>query len=222
MVISKFSIAGAMLAAAAAPGIASATFVLDTGTPTANGTTFSLDANDFYAAEFNLAAGSTVTSIQAYVTNALFEDSPGDTFTLSIYSANNFLNNRNASAVFATQGTYGSNANSPDGWNGASGLSWTATAGGNYWVALEVNPLGGDTAVALGLPSPTGGGTAPALDLAFNDGSGYTDQGAMPFGIQVAAVAPVPLPPSLWLFACGALGLGLGGVRRNGRSVSIV
>jgi hypothetical protein len=205
-----------LMAAAALPGTASATYVLDTGTPTSGVMAMSLDSGDYYAAEFSLASGSTVTSIQAYMTNAFFADSPGDTFTLAIYSGNNFLNNRNAAAVFSTQGTYES-----DGWNGASGLSWTASTGGNYWAAVEINPPG-DTAANLALPSPTSGGTVAAQDFAFNDGSGngYSDAGALPFGIQVAATTPVPLPPSLWLFACGALGLGFGARRKVDRATA--
>lgn len=212
---SKILMAGIVIAAAVLPGIASAAFVLDTGTPTSGAMAMSLDSGDFYAAEFSLAAGATVTNIQAYMTNAFFAGSPGDTFTLAIYSGNNFLNNRNASAVFATQGTYAG-----DGWNGANGLSWTTSTGGNYWAAIEINPPG-DTASQLALPSPTSGGTVAAKDFAFNDGSGngYSDVGALPFGIQVTATSPVPLPPSLWLFACGALGLGFG-VRRKGARAS--
>jgi len=208
---SKILMTGILMAAASLPGIASASLVLDTGTPTSNAMSMSLDSGDFYAAQFSLAAGSTVTSIQAYVTNAFFADSPGDTFTLAIYSGTNFLNNRNASALFATQGTY-----TGDGWNGAGGLSWTASTSGNYWAAVEINPPG-DSAVQLALPSPVSGGTVAAQDFAFNDGSGngYSDAGALPFGIQVTAASPVPLPPSLWLFACGALALGLA-ARRKG------
>jgi hypothetical protein len=207
------ALAAFMAAGYFAPAVSNAALVLDTGTPAANATAVALDANDFYAAEFSLAGGSTVTAIQAYLTNSFFADSPGDTFTLSIYQDNNgnFLGNRGAAPVFSTQGTY-----TADGWNGASGLSWTASATGNYWAAIEINPPG-DTAVQLGLLTPTTGGTAAALAFAFNDGSGngYSSANALPFAIQVTATAPVPLPAGLWLLGSGLTAMAAAARRRR-------
>ena len=125
----KTLLAAALATALFAPAMASAAFVLDTGTPTAGSVLGSvLDSGDFSAAEFNLSAGSTVTGIQAYVSNAEGLDSAGDTFTLAIYSAAGFLNARSPTPLFSTQATYEN-----DGWTGLSNLSWTATSGGQYW-----------------------------------------------------------------------------------------
>jgi len=196
-------LAAALAAATVAPGIASASLVLDTGTPTSSANPMLLDGNDYYAAEFNLTAGQTVTGIQAFIVNAGL-DQPGDTFTVALYGSD-LLTSRSPTQLFSGQATY-----EQDGWTGLSGLSFTAATTGTYWAAFEVGP--NDSALGLGLPSPTSGGTAPALDFAYSSvgSGGYSDQGAMPFGVQVtvADAAPVPLPPAVALFGTGVLGLG--------------
>jgi hypothetical protein len=188
------------------PAAANATLVLDTGTPSGSGLPVVLDGNDYYAAEFSLAAGQTVNSVEAYVMAGM--DQPGDTFTIAIYSdAAGFLGARNPTQLYAGQATYQS-----DGPTGLTGIGWTATSSGNYWVALEVGAA--DSAIGLSLPTPTTGGTAPALAFAYNSGSGYTTSGAIPFSVQVDA-SPVPLPASLWLLGSGVLGIGALARRRR-------
>jgi hypothetical protein len=48
-----------------------------------------------------------------------------------------------------------------------------------------------------------------------NSGSGYVTAGALPFGIQVDAATPVPLPAAAWLLGTGLLGLGSMARRRR-------
>jgi hypothetical protein len=199
----KTAFAGVILAAFLAPGAANAAFVLDTGVPTGAGLPSTLDGNDYYAAEFTLGSGQTITGIQAYMTAGL--DQPGATFTVDLYSASDF-GTRTASPVYSSQATF-----TADGWNGLSNLNVSGLAAGNYWAALEVGAS--DSATGLELPVPGANGTVPALGYAFNAGSGYTSVGAQPFGAEVT-VAPVPLPAAVWLLGSGLLGLG---AARRGR-----
>jgi hypothetical protein len=199
------ALAGILLGTMVGPGIANASLVLDTGTPPNSTMPMVLDGNDYYAAEFSLASTSVINSVSAYLLAGL--DSPGDTFTISIYS--DPITSRNASADYSVQGTY-----LADGWNTTSTAGLGFQEGpGNYWVALEVGA--NDNAIGLNLPvGQVGGGTAPALGFAYNSGSGYSTAGAMPFGVQVDA-SPVPLPPAIWLLGSGILGIGFAARRRH-------
>jgi hypothetical protein len=205
----NIALAAATLTAMIAPNLASAALVLDTGTPASTSMGSTLDGNDFYAAEFNLSSGSTINSIQAYL--AAGADQPGDTFTMAVYGSD-LLTNRLAQPLFSAQATY-----TADGWTSLSGVNFTSTTAGNYWVALEVGAT--DSAIGLTLPqTAAGGGTAPALAFAFNSGSGYVTAGALPFGVQVDATTPVPLPAAAWLLGTGLCGLGSMVRRRRSNS----
>jgi len=118
------------------------------------------------------------------------------------------LTNRFSQQLFSGQATY-----TTDGWTGLSGVNFTSTTTGNYWVALEVGAT--DSATGLTLPQTAGGGTAPALAFAFNSGGGYATAGALPFGVQVDATTPVPLPAAVWLLGTGLIGLGSRARRRR-------
>ena len=209
----KTVVMGALTAACLAPLGAHAAFILDTGTPTGAGFPVTLDANDYYAAEFALGSSQAITSIQAYMTSGM--DAPGATFTVALYSASGFIGRNSSSPVFAEQATY-----QQDGWTGLTNLNITGLAAGDYWAAVEV--AGGiDTATGLALPQVAGGSVA-ALAYAFNAGGGYTTAGATPIGMQVE-VAPVPLPGALLLLGSGLLGVGgIGGAARRRRAAAAV
>jgi hypothetical protein len=38
-------------------------------------------------------------------------------------------------------------------------------------------------------------------------GGKFTESGALPIGVEVTAASPVPVPPAVWLFGSGLLGL---------------
>lgn len=207
MITRTMTVTGTLLAASLLSTAAHATLVLDTGTPTGTALTSpqTLDGNDFYAAQFTLAQGGTINSVNAFLTAGV--GSAGDTFTLAIYQDNGNGIDRYNTPIFTSQASYGA-----DGWNTLAANMGLGAAAGQYWVALEVGTETGtvstpDSANGLGVPGGTlTGGTAAANAFAFNAGGGYTTSGALPFGVQVDATT-VPLPGSLWLTAAALLGV---------------
>jgi hypothetical protein len=200
-------IAGAVAAAYLAPGIASASFVLDTGTPTGTGAPEVLSTAQFLAGEFAVTAGENITELSAYLTQGAGQ--PGDTFTFDIYSGSGLIA-RNASPVFSTTGTFTTN-----GWNSAA-VNWTPTTTGDYWLALQV----ASTTDTKGLDAPTetstSTGTAPALAFAYSTGgSAAYKSTSTGIGLEVTAASPVPLPAGIWLLGSGVLGLGAMARRRR-------
>jgi hypothetical protein len=217
MNIKATSIGGSLLAAALlAPGIASASLVLDSGTPTSNtGSPVSvLSTSQWIAAEFDVAAtGVEITQIAAYLTHGA--GAIGDTFTVDIYSNTNFTAraNQRGNPVYSTTDTFSNDG----GWN-TVGTNWVPTAAGFYWVALQVS----STTQTRGLDAPGAGittasasspsGTAPAVAFAVAGTSGQyvlesTSAPTTPFGVQVTET-PVPLPATAWLLLSGIGGLG--------------
>ncbi len=208
MVKVKSMVAAAMGLAAFAltPGVASASFVLDTGTPDGSTGTYLVSTSSWLAAEFTTTTTEQVTSLSAYLTQGTGQ--PGDTFTFDIDSGN-FLNvNRNSETVVQSiTGTY-----TADGWNTTN--SDFTLAAGTYWLVLAV----GSTADTRGLDAPgepsAANGTAPALAFAYNGSNGkFTSSGAPAIGVQIGA-SPVPLPASVWLLASGLL-IGLTSLARR-------
>ena len=194
----KLTIAAALALAALEPGMASANMILDTGTPSGTRSVL-LNSSNWYAAEFSVTAGETISQLSAYLTSGVGQ--VGNTYTWDIYStAGTFLGPNRETPSFSTTGTFSGN-----GWN-ATDVSWTATTAGNYWVALQVT--GASQTPGLDLPTEASatGGTAPALAFAFAGTNGrYALETNNPVGLQVNAV---PLPAAAWLLGSGLLGLG--------------
>jgi len=206
-------LAAAVLAAVGLlPGVASASFVLDTGTPDGSTGTFVLSSSQWLAAEFTTTSTETITSLAAYLTEGVGQ--PGDTFTFDV-DTGNFLGVRSSArnVVESVTGTFTAN-----GWN-ATTTNFTLAAG-TYWLALQVaSPTQTRGLDAPGEPSASNG-TAPAAAFAYAGVNGqFTESGAPSLGLQVtAAPSTVPLPASVWLLGSGLLAGLCMAMRRRARS----
>jgi hypothetical protein len=194
----KVAVAAALALGSLAPGMSSASMLLDTGTPSGSGPSVLLNSTSWYAAEFSVTAGQTITQLSAYLTQGVGK--VGDTFTWDIYSAGGtFLGANRESPSFTTTGTFTGN-----GWNSVN-ASWAPTTAGLYWVALQVSGTAQTHGLNLPTEASTGSGTAPALAFAFAGTNGrYALETNSPVGFQVSAV---PLPAAAWLFGSGLLGI---------------
>ena len=208
-------IGGSVLAAVLlAPGLASASYVLDTGTPaspTGSPVTL-LNTSQFVAAEFDLtSANLPINDLSVYMTTGV--GNINDTFTVDIYSTANFTGRSNQrSLLYSATGKFTGN-----GWIdvplNTNGSPWTPTASGDYWLALQVS----STSQTHGLDLPGAGisttsGIAPALAFAVTGTNGqYAVESATtpttPFGIRLSQATPVPLPATAWLLVSGLGGL---------------
>ena len=167
------------LAAAAALALApsaQAALVVDTGTPDGSAAgSLVFDGSDWVAAQVDFASAATIDALAAHMLGG----TAGETFDISLYDGGATP----GAQLFATTATYGA-----DGWNGASGLSWTV-APGSYWIEFEVN--GNDTLGST--PTSTGAlldtGVAHPVPTATTPDWGFTyDASAQSIGLQVSVV----------------------------------
>ncbi len=204
-------IGGALAAMTLLPGAASASFLLDTGTPTGTGAPVILNSAQWFAASFSATAGQDITALSAYLTQGLGQ--PGDTFTFDIYSSTGFTGRANGRMLLkGFTGTFTAN-----GWN-TTAVDWVAPATTSYWLALQVGSSTQTKGLDLPVEASNSTGTAPAGGFAYlTTGSTgqFTTTNAPAIGLEVS-VAPVPLPAAAWLFGSGLFGLGVWRKRRTG------
>jgi hypothetical protein len=211
MNVTKTALIGAALSAILlAPGMASASFILDTGAPTSTTGGSELTNTEWFAAEFTLSNTESISSLSAYL-------APLDStaYQYDIYSGTGFTTTRATSLVALDQvsATF-----TTTGWN-TTNTSGITLGPGTYWVALEITASAGRGGTGLDLPSTgisTTSGTAPAQAFAYystTGGSTFATSSTAAFGIQIAAT-PVPLPGAAWLLGSAVAGLGLLGRRR--------
>jgi hypothetical protein len=219
MNMKAISISSALLAAAAlAPGLASASFVLDTGTPTSNtgAPVTVLNTSQFVAAEFDVTtANATINELSAYLTEGV--GNVGDSFNVDIYAAGSSFTGRASgrSLLYSTTGNFETN-----GWNNVN-LNLTPTSTGDYRVALQVS----STTQTKGLDLPgaaitAASGTVPATAFAYAGTNGQytvesTSSPTTPFGVQLSQASPVPLPAAAWLLLSGIAGFSTMARRRG-------
>jgi hypothetical protein len=193
-------ILAAAVALAVLPGIASADFVLDTGTPTGTGPAALLNSSNWYAAEFSVTAGETIGALSAYLTQGV--GAVGSTYTWDIYSTSGTFTGPNREApITSFTGTFSGN-----GWN-TTAVNWTPTTSGSYWVALQVIAGTGETTgVDLPTEASASTGTVPATAFAYaGSNARYALETNTPVGLEVSTV---PLPAAAWLLGSGLIGFG--------------
>jgi hypothetical protein len=147
-------------------------------------------AAQWLAAEFTTTDDYTITDVEGWI--APFFD--GGDGTVAIYTDGGDVP---GTELFAAP-FLGFGPDVPS-WTGASGLSWALPAG-TYWVSFEVRP-GQVLEGVMPDPSPN-----PLLNEAFSNdfGVSWFGQDDIDIGVRIQAV---PLPPALYLFGTGLLGL---------------
>ncbi|GAA5168453.1 hypothetical protein [Viridibacterium curvum] len=180
------------LGLAASP--ASASYVVDTGTPTQSGM-WMFNANQYFAGEFDLTSSAVLNSIEGF-----FSTDSGSV-AISIHADGGSLPGSILYTANLTTGT-GSEA-----WRGLSGLDWALTAG-EYWVSFKPTFTSSYASFGSGVSSPMS---------QYAQGSGsyvWADEGPHFFdflnaGVRIdATVAAVPEASTALMYGAGLLVLG--------------
>lgn len=198
------------LALAAAPVIASASAIVDTGTPVNPDQQWSLYGDPYsgsqsLAARFDLSQSTTLTDVEGFLAGF------GGTYTLSI-AADDGLDRASdtpGATLFSQQVEAGYSAGE---WSGVHDVSWSLGAGA-FWVVFSVQPDQGDNWYGFmpnNAPHPTTG--AAFLDL---PGSGWGRDDNLDIGVRIEGGA-VP-EPAAWTMMITGFGFAGAALRRRRR-----
>jgi hypothetical protein len=203
----KLTFAAGLVLAALAPQLVSAqTFVLDTGATPGGSTTAALSTSNWYAAEFALGSGETITDLSVYLSQGAGE--LNDTFTWDLYSTSgNFIGATTATRESIVTGDTTTGTYLVNGWNTVS-VNWSGLTAGDYWIALQVTSTSQTRGLGLPTESSTSAGTVNAINFASTDSASspkYEYETAAPIGLEVSVV---PVPAAGWLLGSGLLSLG--------------
>lgn len=187
--------------------------LMNTGDPLSGATNYTFNSSQFFADEFAITAGTTVSQLAAYLEAGT---GSGTSFTFDIYQAGTTFTgntvtrlNSNGYLVYSAAATFTGN-----GWNTVT-LSnpWTATTTGDYWLAIETT----GASTSLYVPTVAGNGATGTGALAFASETGANGGGKFVVSTSAEAgmqISTVPLPAAVWLFGSGLAGVG-GLVRRR-------
>jgi MYXO-CTERM domain-containing protein len=194
--ITQAAVAIAVAGAPAVPNAASASVLLNTGTPTGSGAPLLLYSAQSLAAEFSASAGATsIGSLSAYLTKGTAQ--AGDSFTFDIYKSLPTTSNRSPQPIFSTSANWEQN-----GWTTAT-VDWTLPGTGDYWLVLK-NSSSGRSSYQFDAPQLTSSSAGPVPALAFEAAptDGFFAATTASFGVEVISA---PEPSSAVLALVGAV-----------------
>jgi hypothetical protein len=182
------------LAAFFLPGIASAQYLLDTGTPTNFTTPLSISSAGGDAVEFSLTQGESLQQIALYLT-AGTGNFQNQFLTLNLFDQN-LTTDATPSAITSFQLEY-----TASGWNSLT-TSYQAPVTGDYWLTIATSSSGYTFEAPGEATQPTG--TVPAINFETKGSREYSINNSASFGIQIGAV-PEPSSWALGLIAAATL-----------------
>ena len=172
-----------------------AAFIVDTGPGSTTGGGSALNGSQWLAGRFSVTNAQTVTSVEGW-----FGEVMEGTITAAIYTDNG--SGVPITELFSSQFILDNPSQDPivNAWDGAFDLRWLLNPG-TYWLSFEVRA--DDT--AIGWITIDRGSRTPGYASNSNSGDGWfplSDTDAL--NIRVDAV---PVPPAVWLFGSGLIGL---------------